>query len=621
MAVNPNTPGVYIDEIPVLPASVAEVATAVPAFIGYVQKAEKGGVYLALNEPVRITSLMEYESMFGTAEAQGFQIDIDDVGTSQIQRNIKVSASAASNFKMYYQVKMFYANGGGPCYIVPVGLCSATGDPASVSASDINTGLDAIAKYDEPTLLVMPDAVALSAVDMGPVYDHALLQCATLKDRFTIMDVKCTSSVSTDASDFRSSEVGINDLKYGAAYYPDLDSTLGYETSNTLLHINSYKKNGVAYYNTVGGNYTDSAAIAIDILNKLDIATYKFGLAVNYAKRHLASLTYNAAILTGVTSLKTNLDAVNSALPSSPAATSLHKAIKDALIPGSGSTLSTLIASANSIGPGDLYDAASDYSGAQNSTNAGGLLAQYTTVLAALNTLRASAYTAVATKTDFVIGSLDFIKTNNPALYNSITAKISDYTVTVSPCGAIAGIYAKVDNERGVWKAPANVSVNAISGPVISLTNAQQDGLNVDATSGKSINCIRSFTGRGTIVWGARTLAGNDNEWRYVNVRRFFNFVEESVQKATGFVVFEPNTSTTWLRVKTMIEAFLTNLWREGALAGASTKEAFFVRVGLGTTMSADDVLNGKMIVEVGMAASRPAEFIILKFEHKLQES
>jgi phage tail sheath protein FI len=132
---------------------------------------------------------------------------------------------------------------------------------------------------------------------------------------------------------------------------------------------------------------------------------------------------------------------------------------------------------------------------------------------------------------------------------------------------------------------------------------------------------IRSFTGRGTLVWGARTLAGNDNEWRYINVRRLFTYVEESVQEATMFVVFEPNTANTWQRVIGMIEAFLTGLWRDGALAGATTKEAYFVRCGIGVTMTAQDILEGRMIVEIGMAAVRPAEFIILKFEHKLQES
>ena len=172
-----------------------------------------------------------------------------------------------------------------------------------------------------------------------------------------------------------------------------------------------------------------------------------------------------------------------------------------------------------------------------------------------------------------------------------------------------------------IGKAPANVDVRGVIKPVVSISAEDQGLLNVDPTSGKSINAIRFFQGKGNLVWGARTLAGNDNEWRYIPVRRLYIFVEESVKKATEFVVFEPNDANTWLRVKTMIENFLSNLWRDGALAGAKAEEAFFVRVGLGQTMTPLDILEGRLIVEIGMAAVRPAEFIILKFSHKLQES
>jgi len=151
--------------------------------------------------------------------------------------------------------------------------------------------------------------------------------------------------------------------------------------------------------------------------------------------------------------------------------------------------------------------------------------------------------------------------------------------------------------------------------------NQQQEDLNVDVSAGKSINAIRPFTGKGTLVWGARTLAGNDNEWRYISVRRLFNMVEQSVKLSTNWAVFEPNDANTWIRVKAMIENYLTNLWKAGALAGASPDAAFFVNIGIGTTMSAVDILEGRMNIEIGMAAVRPAEFIVLKFSHKLQES
>ena len=206
-------------------------------------------------------------------------------------------------------------------------------------------------------------------------------------------------------------------------------------------------------------------------------------------------------------------------------------------------------------------------------------------------------------------------------LMGDIRADIANLQIVLPPSGAVAGIYATVDRTRGVWKAPANISLNSVVAPEILITNDDQDSLNVDATGGKSINAIRPFRGKGILVWGARTLAGNDNEWRYVPVRRFYIMAEESIKKATEFVVFEPNDANTWLRVKTMIENFLITQWRQGALAGATPAEAFFVNVGLGVTMTTDDILNGYMNIEIGMAAVRPAEFIILKFSHKLQES
>jgi uncharacterized protein len=216
------------------------------------------------------------------------------------------------------------------------------------------------------------------------------------------------------------------------------------------------------------------------------------------------------------------------------------------------------------------------------------------------------------------LGSLSATQT---AAYNAAKLALLSHYIIVPASGAVAGVYAATDTARGVWKAPANVGVADVVEPTIRLDNAHQDELNIDSTTGKSINALRAFAGKGTLVWGARTLAGNDNEWRYVPVRRFFNMVEESVKKSTYWAVFEPNDANTWVKVRGMIENYLTQKWREGALAGATTRDAFFVRCGLGTTMNAQDILEGRMNVEIGMAAVRPAEFIILKFSHKLQTS
>lgn len=217
--------------------------------------------------------------------------------------------------------------------------------------------------------------------------------------------------------------------------------------------------------------------------------------------------------------------------------------------------------------------------------------------------------------------TLAILKTQNPQLYSQVFSEIRKNSVHLPPSPFVAGVYARVDNERGVWKAPANVSLTGVKRLLTSITHDDNNFMNVDPGSGKSVNAIRFFTGKGVLVWGARTLAGNDNEWKYVNVRRFFNFAEESIKKGTERFVFEPNDANTWVKVKAMIENFLTNQWRGGALAGAKPEDAFFVKVGLGQTMTAQDILDGKLIIEIGMAVVRPAEFIILRFSHKMQQS
>lgn len=220
-------------------------------------------------------------------------------------------------------------------------------------------------------------------------------------------------------------------------------------------------------------------------------------------------------------------------------------------------------------------------------------------------------------------GTLQELKSKNNAFFFMAKGAITDIELLLPSSSAVVGKYAEVDNARGVWKAPANVGIDFAVRPETIISHKQQENLNVDVQDGKSINVIRSFPGRGpALIWGARTLAGNDNEWRYISVRRFFNMVEESTKNATEQFVFEPNDRNTWLRVKSMIENYLTLQWKAGALMGTTTREAFFVKVGLNETMTELDIWEGRMIVEIGMAVVRPAEFIILRFMHKmLQES
>jgi len=491
-----KTPGVYIEEIAKFPPAVAAVETAIPAFIGFTEQAvdEKGDSLS--NIPTRITSLLEYEKYFGRAPNQSFAVNVTQRQLSSSGKIIDTAVSFSAPparipaYMLYYSMQMFFANGGGPCYIVSVGNTTATAYTAGIFTAAIAI----LERYDEPTLYVFPDAcshrsghVATDA-DVGDIVDAALQSCARMQDRFTIADIRNAIPGGNDTNAdvntaFRDQTLSDKDIvKYGAAYFPYLETSLNFLTSDAVVTIAAHS-----------------------IISIADDGTET---------------------------------------------------------PGAGS-----IAAATAL---------SDTSVINDETE----------------------------------------------VYNAVSAFIRLNTkVTLPPSGAVAGIYARVDASRGVWKAPANVGIALTNRPAITITNDLNDNLNVDATSGKSVNAIRAFAGKGILVWGARTLAGNDNEWRYIPVRRFFNFVEESVKKATSAFVFEPNDANTWSKVRSMIENFLTLQWRDGALAGAKPDQAFYVRVGLNQTMSADDVLNGYMIVEIGMAVVRPAEFIVLRFSHKMQES
>lgn len=475
MATAYKTPGVYIEEISRFPPSVAPVETAIPAFIGYTEKATDTTADDLRMKPTRISSLLEYERYFGGPQKE-VSVTLAVTVTTATQSMTAVASLAEdkrSKHTMHYALQMYFANGGGPCYIVSVkAYLAKVADPLVLK--DLQDGLDLLEKEDEPTLIVIPEAQQLAVADFKTLEDAALGQCEKLKDRFVIMDVHGDSiSMNTAGSklldavkNFRDKGIGTNNLKYGACYGPNIQTVLDFSVDESKTMV------------TITTDGTAAAAVALDTL-----------------------------------------------------------------------------------------------------------------------------------------------KGKQDTIYAAGQAAIRDLTCNLPPSSSIAGVYAAVDLRVGVWKAPANVSLNAVIGPTIAFTNVEQDQMNVDATAGKSVNAIRSFTGKGTLVWGARTLAGNDNEWRYVNVRRLFIFVEESVKKATEQFVFEANDANTWVKVQGMIENFLTTLWRQGALQGVKPEHAFYVAVGLGKTMTALDVLEGRMIVEIGMAAVRPAEFIILRFSHKMAES
>lgn len=218
-----------------------------------------------------------------------------------------------------------------------------------------------------------------------------------------------------------------------------------------------------------------------------------------------------------------------------------------------------------------------------------------------------------AKKVQDVIARRDIFDSNYAALYHpwlEVFDPLDKKNMALPPSGSMAGIYARSDNTRGVHKAPANEVVRGCVGLDCQFNKGEQDILNP-----KGVNLIRVFPGQGIRVWGARTVS-SDGSWKYVNVRRLFIFIEETIKANTSWAVFEPNDEVLWVRVQRTISVFLTNLWRGGSLAGTSADEAFFVNIGR-NTMSQDDIDNGRLICVIGVAPVKPAEFVIFRITQK----
>ncbi|MBO3697170.1 phage tail sheath C-terminal domain-containing protein [Roseivirga sp. E12] len=205
--------------------------------------------------------------------------------------------------------------------------------------------------------------------------------------------------------------------------------------------------------------------------------------------------------------------------------------------------------------------------------------------------------------------------------YSTIMDQVLQDANLLPPSAGMAGVITTLDNQVGPWQAPANTSIVGAASLPLKISSSQQEDLNVDAVSGKSINAIRFFNGQGILIWGARTLDGNSMDWRYIPVRRTVTFLEQSCKLAARAYVFAPNDKNTWESVKAMISSFLTSIWKEGGLQGATAGDAFSVECGLGSTMTAEDILEGFMNVTVKVAIVHPAEFIVLTFRQEMAKS
>ena len=503
-----KTPGVYIVEKNAFPNSVVEVATAVPAFIGYTKIADNKGTSLT-RKPWRITSMSEFVNYYGGPSDDTFEFtkNPDATAASDFKSGgdgytLKRKNEKPDTFRyyLYHSMQLFFQNGGGPCYIVSVGPYSDSG----AEMKPLQAGIDLLLKEQEPTMVVIPDAMALPQGDCISLQQYSLKHCGfQMKNRFAILDITDGYRETTDPAGncvaaFRG-DLGTNFLNYSAAYYPWLNTSIVQTTD-------------------------------LGFANFVDLSK-----------------------------------------------------VKELLLAEAG----------GEAAPQDLKDILSQVGDAARDPKA---------------------------KTYLSDDELHKILFSISATYANILLAMKRKLNLLPPGAAMAGVFTMVDNARGVWKAPANVSLASVVSPAVNITHDEQEDLNV-TTAGKSINAIRSFIGEGTLVWGARTLDGNSLDWRYINVRRTMIMIEESLRLATKAYVFEPNVSSTWVTIKSMASNFLTGIWKRGGLAGASPEDAFSVSVGLGETMTPEDILEGMLRVTILVALSRPAEFIEITFQQQMQKS
>lgn len=496
-----KTPGVYIKEKNAFGTSVVEAETAIPAFIGITEKAVNGDESL-LGKPWKITSMTEFTTYFGGAPLADFKLSVSG-------GKLAVTEPAVP-FTLYYQMVMFFANGGSTCYIVSVGDYTSK---TPITGDQVKGALGKLEKEQEVTMIVVPEAVY--SPNYANILTDVLQHCgSTMKNRIAIFDVQLKNGAGNDiekpVEKFRD-VVGSNYMSFGAAYYPWLNTS--------VLSENDVNPSSVALWD-YDGETPDLTAI-LGEGSKL-LAYFNTAFADIKAKKAAA-----------------DADATNSDL----------------------------------------------------------------------------AQQLVAAETDLHNAMLQ----NCPA-YKSAIKLINDKLNLLPPSASMAGIYTAVDNNRGVWKAPANVTVSYVTSPTEVINDYLQEDLNMPM-NGKAVNAIRPFPGEGIKVWGARTLDGNSQDWRYVNVRRTMLFLETSVKNAARAYVFEPNDASTWINMKCMIENFLRSVWKRGGLAGATPEDAFEVHVGLGDTMTSDDILEGILRITVLVAISRPAEFIEITFQQQMQKS
>lgn len=617
------TPGVYIKEKSAFPNSAVPVPTAVPAFVGYTEKAIQNKRSLK-NVPTKISSFEEYLLYFGGGPKITYQIE--DIKAEDPSRIYQLNVNGSTRYFLFNCMRSFFANGGSDCYIVSVGDYTDTKSlghffgEVEGDGEQLPIGITVLKKYPEPTMLVIPDAVLLNRADCGTLQQQMLSHCGhDMRSRLAILDIhdgyqkRTNTHNSSDVIfDFRE-KIGSNFLDFGAAYYPWLYTTI---TSGEEVDFTSIDELTASEFVAILNRDTDESVLAGLLSSERSEEIKKQIGQMGTARKQKEESAYFEAIMKLLKDLKGIDEQTVEHLK-----TKVKEEGADIKAILQNASLANLIGKTNKLPAPVLAEIDSD---------------AIPTFTIAQFQLRVDTATIIAEDLDTllkvkkegeeILKKRLSVRTLHQSLwticplYRSILTSLREKINLLPPSGIMAGIYSLVDNSVGVFQSPANVSVGSVVKPAVDLTNTEQEDLNIPL-NGKAVNAIRTFPGKGVLVWGARTLDGNSQDWRYISVRRTVIFIEQSIKYAAEAYVFEPNTAITWTNLKALITNFLTNVWQQGALAGATAEDAFSVDIGLGVTMTPVDILDGIMKVTVKLAVTRPAEFIVITFQQKMQKS
>jgi hypothetical protein len=615
-----KTPGVYVTELPAFPPTVSGVSTAVPCFIGYTAKAEDPVTKKQLAmQAVPVVSMAEYTSYFGGGKslAANYHVSFAANGSptaaspdfkamsAQLQDDtitlegllactvaLQAGDDLKSQYNMYLSMQMFYANGGGFCYVISVGDYSN-----DKTKEKLLLGLEEASALHDATMLVVPDACLLSDSDYGAVVMAMLGQAGALRNRMAILDLPQVSTIN-DAKNFKSKAeafyTGISSAQdafsYGAAYGPALQSSFFSAEDLDFQVLADPAGTDKPKCNLTMNHLLTSQAVSLYLSDpsKLNDVLDKIASAYPIEK----SSTKPEALDSSKLSQICNADG-RAILRKATGDDSFDVAIRALKCLAT----ITLPLDAPATSPPTAGDAAPG---------------QPAKGLCAIRTQECSSGSRINN------ANLDKYLNNATPFLQQVEQVVANRINITPPSALLAGVWTKSDANNGVWNAPANIPLNMVVRPLVLLNDQEQGDYNMPP-NGQSISILRALPGRGTVVWGARTLDGNSNDTRYIQVRRTLIYIEQSVKRSLQSFVFAANDAKTWTTVTSMIGNFLTTLWQAGGLMGTKPEEAFTVACGVPTTMTGLDVLNGYMIVNVSLQLIRPAEFIELTFTQRMQ--